>query len=93
MSRKGLVKKVLCVTCKKPIKILKDLKKLPKELQNLKTEPTPILEIAPESEPIESSKPAALTEFVASYGKFCASCGARLIEGAQWCPECGEKIQ
>jgi len=92
LSRKGLAKKVLCANCQKPIKLLKDLKKLPKELQNLGNEPMPILEIAPETEATVPSKSIALIEFVASYGKFCASCGASLIEGAQWCPECGEKV-
>jgi hypothetical protein len=92
LHRKGLVKKVLCTTCQKPIKLLKDLKKLPKELQNLASTATPILEIAPEPG-AEPPKPVTSTEFVVSYGKFCGSCGAQLIEGAQWCPECGEKVQ
>lgn len=93
LSRKGLAKKVLCTTCQKPIKLVKNLKKLPKELQNLPSEPPLVLEVAPEADSAEPTKPAALTEFVASYGKYCASCGTQLIEGAQWCPECGEKVQ
>ena len=32
------------------------------------------------------------TEFVQSYGRFCAECGTQLIEGAQWCPECGNRV-
>jgi predicted RNA-binding Zn-ribbon protein involved in translation (DUF1610 family) len=99
LPRKGLIKKVLCTSCQKPVKLVKDLKKLPKELQNLPSEEMPILEVAPESAPaavpeqVGNPMQVESAEFVTSYGKFCASCGSQLIEGAQWCPECGEKVQ
>ena len=93
LPRKGFIKKVLCTSCQKPVKLLKDLKKLPKELQNLASETMPILEVASESETTEVPAQVDSAEFVSSYGKFCASCGSQLIEGAQWCPECGEKVQ
>ena len=90
---------MLCTSCQKPVKLVKDLKKLPKELQNLATEVMPILEVASESEPpqvpeqVGSATQVGSDEFLASYGKFCGACGAQLTEGAQWCPECGEKVQ
>jgi hypothetical protein len=99
LPRKGFIKKVLCTSCQKPVKLVKDLKKLPKELQNLATEVMPILEVASESEPpqvpeqVGSATQVGSDEFLASYGKFCGACGAQLTEGAQWCPECGEKVQ
>jgi predicted RNA-binding Zn-ribbon protein involved in translation (DUF1610 family) len=85
LPRKGFIKKVVCVTCQKPIKLVKNLKKLPKELQDI-------------MEGKGVSAPSGLeivedTEFVTSYGRFCGECGTQLIEGAQWCPECGAKVE
>ncbi|HUX97920.1 MAG TPA: hypothetical protein VMV49_00055 [Candidatus Deferrimicrobium sp.] len=88
LPRKGLIKKVVCVTCQKPIKLVKNLKKLPKEIQQLMESGgsagvrTPV-----NVELVED------TEFVSSYGHFCGECGCQLIAGAQWCPECGAKVE
>ena len=85
LPRKGK-KKVLCPACQKPIKLIKNLKKLPKELRNLVTEGSASIQSG-DIELVED------TEFVASYGRFCANCGTQLLEGAVWCPECGAKVE
>ncbi|NVM29114.1 MAG: hypothetical protein HWN65_09730 [Candidatus Helarchaeota archaeon] len=79
-------KKVLCPSCEKPIKLVKNLKKLPKELKKRAAEEGVSLAAASEIELVEDK------EFLQSYGRFCANCGTQLIEGAQWCPECGNKV-
>ncbi|MHA1266944.1 MAG: zinc-ribbon domain-containing protein [Candidatus Helarchaeota archaeon] len=78
--------KVLCPVCEKPIKLVKNLKKLPKELKARMSEEGETLENAPDVELVVEP------EFVQSYGRFCAECGTQLIEGAKWCPECGTKV-
>jgi len=80
-------KKVLCIKCQKPIKLIKNLKKMPKEVQARFSEEVSKVESVPEIEVVED------TEFVKSYGRFCAECGTQLIEGAKWCPECGKKVE
>lgn len=79
-------KKVLCPTCKKPVKLAKKFKKLPKELKARMKEDGVTLEVAPDLEVVEDA------QFIQSYGHFCSECGTQLIEGAQWCPECGSKV-
>ncbi|TFG04843.1 MAG: zinc-ribbon domain-containing protein [Promethearchaeota archaeon] len=78
--------KVVCPSCEKPVKLVKNLKKLPKELTQRATDDGAVLEIVPEVEVIEGN------EFIQSYGQFCAECGTQLVDGAQWCPECGQKV-
>ena len=85
LPRKGK-KKVICASCQKPIKIVKNLKKLPKQLRKLMSEGAMAFQGAQELELVED------IEFIQSYGRFCAACGTQLIEGAQWCPECGQKV-
>ncbi|MHA1129450.1 MAG: zinc-ribbon domain-containing protein [Candidatus Helarchaeota archaeon] len=87
LSAKGVRKKVLCAKCGKPIKLVKNLKKLPKEIKKRMEEGGGETMATPELEIVEDN------EFVQSYGRFCAECGTQLIEGAKWCPECGKKIE
>ncbi|NVM52946.1 MAG: hypothetical protein HWN66_04525 [Candidatus Helarchaeota archaeon] len=86
LPRKGFRKKVLCPTCQKPIKLAKNLKKLSKALGDHVSEDASALQLGTELEVVEDSA------FIQSYGRFCAECGTQLIEGAQWCPECGNKV-
>ncbi len=79
-------KKVICPTCQKEIKLVKNIKKLPKALKKRAKEAGTSLAAAAEIELVEDN------EFVQSYGHFCAECGTQLIEGAQWCPECGNRV-
>jgi predicted RNA-binding Zn-ribbon protein involved in translation (DUF1610 family) len=87
LPTKGMRKKVLCVSCEKPIKLVKNLKKLPKEIKKRMEEGSGGSTGTPELEIVEDS------EFIQSYGHFCAECGTQLIDGAQWCPECGKKVE
>ncbi len=87
LSKAGMRKKVVCPTCDKPIKLVKNLKKLPKELKSLMDSQGVGMVSTPEVELVEDN------EFVQSYGRFCANCGTQLIEGAQWCPECGGRVE
>ena len=87
LPRRGMMKKVVCVSCEKSIKMVKNLKKLPKELQGIISEGSAAFQASPEIELVEDN------EFIKSYGRFCASCGSQLIAGAEWCPECGEKVE
>ena len=86
LPRKGK-KKVQCFSCQKPIKLVKKIKKLPKEIRQRITDAGTGITGSSELEVVEDAA------FVQSYGHFCAECGTQLIEGAQWCPECGQKVE
>ncbi|MFX1294431.1 MAG: hypothetical protein ACFFD2_06200 [Promethearchaeota archaeon] len=87
LPRKGIRKKLLCIQCQKPVRLVKNFEKLPKKLKKLALEKDSGFTTEPEIQIVED------TEFIQSYRQFCANCGLQLIKEAQWCPECGKKVE